>query len=114
MKPGTTVIVTDQQVVRKPVERRHLLRRQLIARACAGISALPAIAFTLASCAAPYAKVSPRKPHLTGPRGSGTLASVEQTLDQAIHEHRAHPLQAMGHCLDALESITRRAAPRPD
>ena len=65
-----------------------------------------AIALTLASCAAPYAKVSPKKPHLTGPRGSGTLASVEQTLDQAIHEHRAQPLQAMGHCLDALESIT--------
>jgi predicted GNAT family acetyltransferase len=65
-----------------------------------------AIALTLASCAAPYAKVSPRKPHLTGPPGSGTLASVEQTLDRAIHEHRAQPLQAMGHCLDALESIT--------
>ena len=65
-----------------------------------------AIALTLASCAAPYAKVSPRKPRLTGPPGSGTLASVEQTLDRAIHEHRAQPLRAMGHCLDALESIT--------
>jgi pimeloyl-ACP methyl ester carboxylesterase len=61
----------------------------------------------LASCAAPYAEVSPKKPHLTGPRGSGTLASVEQTLDRAIREHRSHPLDALGHCLDALESTTR-------
>ena len=61
----------------------------------------------LASCAAPYAEVSPKKPHLTGPPGSGTLASVEQELDKAIREHRSQPLQALGHCLDALESTAR-------
>src|SRR4029077_17013384 len=65
------------------------------------------IALTLAGCAAPYAEVSPKKPHLTGPPGSGTLASVEQALDRAVREHRAQPLKAIGHCLDALESTTR-------
>jgi len=64
-------------------------------------------ALALGSCAAPYAEVSPKKPHLTGPPGSGTLASVEQTLDRAVREHRAQPLEAIGHCLDALESTTR-------
>src|SRR5437764_12900425 len=66
-----------------------------------------AMAFVLAGCAAPYAEVKPKKPSLTGPPGSGTLASVEQELDKAIREHRLHPLEALGHCLDALESTTR-------
>ena len=65
------------------------------------------IALALAGCATPYAEVSPRKPHLTGPPGSGTLASVEQELDKAIREHRSQPLKALSHCLDALESTTR-------
>ena len=65
------------------------------------------IALALTSCTTPYAEVSLRKPHLTGPPGSGTLASVEQDLDKAIREHRSHPLEALGHCLDALESTTR-------
>jgi len=67
---------------------------------------LPTV-FALANCAAPYAEVSPKKPHLTGPAGSGTLASVEQTLDRAVREHRSQPLEAVGHCLEALESTTR-------
>ena len=65
------------------------------------------IALALTSCTTPYAEVSLRKPHLTGPPGSGTLASVEQDLDKAIREHRSHPLEAISHCLDALESTTR-------
>jgi len=65
------------------------------------------IALALAGCATPYAEVSPRKPHLMGPPGSGTLASVEQELDKAIREHRSQPLKALSHCLDALESTTR-------
>jgi pimeloyl-ACP methyl ester carboxylesterase len=65
------------------------------------------IALALTSCTTPYAEVSLRKPHLTGPPGSGTLASVEQELDKAIREHRSHPLEAISHCLDALESTTR-------
>ena len=65
------------------------------------------IALALTSCTTPYAEVSLRKPHLTGPPGSGTLASVERDLDKAIREHRSHPLKALGHCLDALESTTR-------
>jgi len=64
-------------------------------------------ALALAGCATPYAEVSPRKAHLTGPPGSGTLASVEQELDKAIREHRSQPLKALSHCLDALESTTR-------
>jgi pimeloyl-ACP methyl ester carboxylesterase len=65
------------------------------------------VALALTSCTTPYAEVSLRKPHLTGPPGSGTLASVEQDLDKAIREHRSHPLEAISHCLDALESTTR-------
>jgi len=65
------------------------------------------IALALTSCTTPYAEVSLRKPHLTGPPGSGTLASVEQELDNAIREHRSQPLKALSHCLDALESTTR-------
>jgi pimeloyl-ACP methyl ester carboxylesterase len=65
------------------------------------------IALALTSCTTPYAEVSPRKPHLTGPPGSGTLASVEQELDNAIREHRSQPLKALSYCLDALESTTR-------
>jgi len=65
------------------------------------------IALALTSCTTPYAEVSLRKPHLTGPPGSGTLASVEQELDKAIREHRSQPLKALSHCLDALESTTR-------
>jgi pimeloyl-ACP methyl ester carboxylesterase len=64
------------------------------------------IALTLASCA-PYAEVSPRKPSLTGPPGSEPLASAERELDAAIREHRSQPLEAAGHCLDALQAITR-------
>jgi len=66
-----------------------------------------AIAFVLANCAAPYAEVKPKKPSLTGPHGSGSLASVEQALDEAVREHRRRPLETMGHCLDALASTTR-------
>jgi pimeloyl-ACP methyl ester carboxylesterase len=65
------------------------------------------IALALTSCTTPYGEVSLRKPHLTGPPGSGTLASVEQELDKAIREHRSHPLEAISHCLEALESSTR-------
>ena len=71
------------------------------------------IALALTSCTTPYAEVSPKKPHLNGPPGSGTLASVEQELDKAIREHRLHPLEALGHCLDALESTTRELRRAP-
>ena len=64
-------------------------------------------ALALAGCSPRYAEVWPRKPHLTGPPGTGSLASVEHELDAAIREHRSHPLVALGHCLDALESTTR-------
>jgi pimeloyl-ACP methyl ester carboxylesterase len=66
-----------------------------------------AMAFVLASCAAPYAEVKPKKPSPTGPPGSGTLAPAEQELDRVVWEYRTKPFEAMGHCLDALESTTR-------
>src|SRR5712671_3978118 len=65
------------------------------------------IALTLASCADPYVEVSRRKPSLTGPPGSGALASAEQELDAAIREQRSKPLEAAGHCLAALQVTTR-------
>jgi hypothetical protein len=51
----------------------------------------------------PYALVSHKKPHLTGPPGSGTLAAAEQSLTRAIHQERAKPLVALGDCLEALQ-----------
>jgi pimeloyl-ACP methyl ester carboxylesterase len=58
----------------------------------------------LSSCATGrYAEVRPRKPHLTGSPGTGSLASAEQTLTKALHELRTQPLVALGDCLDALQ-----------
>lgn len=74
-------------------------------RICLGVLGTAVI---LASCAGPYAEVTPRKPYLTGPPGTGPLGSVEQELDRAIREHRSQPLEALGHCLDALESTIRQ------
>ncbi len=74
-------------------------------RICLGVLGTAVI---LASCAGPYAEVRPRKPYLTGPPGTGPLGSVEQELDGAIREHRSQPLEALGHCLDALESTIRQ------
>lgn len=74
-------------------------------RICLGVLGAAVI---LASCAGPYAEVRPRKPYLTGPPGTGPLGSVEQELDRAIREHRSQPLEALGHCLDALESTIRQ------
>jgi pimeloyl-ACP methyl ester carboxylesterase len=65
------------------------------------------IVLALAGCASPYAEVSPRKPRLTGPPGSGSLASAEQKMTQAVSEEQAHPLDALSECLDALSSTTR-------
>jgi pimeloyl-ACP methyl ester carboxylesterase len=64
------------------------------------------IVLALAGCASPYAEVSPRKPRLTGPPGSGSLASAEQKLTHAVSEERTHPLVALSECLDALSSAT--------
>src|SRR5262249_17488257 len=59
-------------------------------------------AFLLAGCASPYAKVSHRQPHLTGPPGSGSLASAETSLAKALGEKHAHPLDALADCLQGL------------
>jgi pimeloyl-ACP methyl ester carboxylesterase len=58
----------------------------------------------LVGCATtPYGEVRQKKPQLTGPPGSGTLAVAEQGLTRAMHEERAHPLAALGDCLEALQ-----------
>jgi pimeloyl-ACP methyl ester carboxylesterase len=53
-----------------------------------------------------YAEVRHRKPQLTGPPGSGSLGVAEQSLTRAMHQERAHPLVALGDCLEALQSAS--------
>jgi hypothetical protein len=53
-----------------------------------------------------YAEVWHKKPRLTGPPGSGSLAAAEQSLTRAIHEERAQPLAALGDCLEALQAAS--------
>jgi hypothetical protein len=63
--------------------------------------------FVLAGCATSrYAEVWHKKPKLTGPTGSGSLAAVELSLKRAMHEERAKPLAALGDCLEALQSAS--------
>ena len=61
----------------------------------------------LSGCATgQYGLVRHKNPQLTGPPGRGSLAAAEQSLSKAIHEERAHPLAALGDCLDALQSAS--------
>src|ERR1700746_1145974 len=63
--------------------------------------------FVLGGCATSrYAEVWHKKPKLTGPPGSGSLAAVELSLTRAMHEERAKPLAALGDCLEALQSAS--------
>jgi pimeloyl-ACP methyl ester carboxylesterase len=65
-----------------------------------------ASALILPGCASRYAEVWHKEPRLTGPPGSGRLATAEQTLTRAMHEERAKPLAALGDCLEALQSAS--------
>lgn len=61
----------------------------------------------LSGCAtSQYGLVRHRDPQLTGTPGSGSLAAVEKSLSKAIREGQAHPLAALGDCLDALQSAS--------
>ena len=63
--------------------------------------------FVLGGCATSrYAEVWHKKPKLTGPPGSGSLAAVELSLTRAMHEERAKPLAVLGDCLEALQSAS--------
>lgn len=68
---------------------------------------LPAVvgtALILSGCATSrYAEVWHKQPQLTGQRGSGSLATVEQSLARAMHEAGGVPVQALNDCLDALQ-----------
>jgi pimeloyl-ACP methyl ester carboxylesterase len=78
--------------------------------------ALAAIGSTLilSGCATSrYAEVWHKKPQLTGPPGSGALATVEQNLTRAMHKERADPLAAMGDCLEALQAATEELKRNP-
>ena len=67
------------------------------------LAALGAV-LAFAGCAtAHYAEVWHKKPQLTGPPGSGRLATVEERLSRAMHEERTKPLAAMADCLEALQ-----------
>jgi pimeloyl-ACP methyl ester carboxylesterase len=69
--------------------------------------ACAAALFVLGGCATSrYAEAWHKKPKLTGPPGSGSLAAVELSLTRAMHEERAKPLAALGDCLEALQSAS--------
>src|SRR6266403_6149561 len=69
--------------------------------------ACAAALFVLGGCATSrYAEAWHKKPKLTGPPGSGSLAAVELSLTRAMHEERAKPLVALGDCLEALQSTS--------
>jgi hypothetical protein len=53
-----------------------------------------------------YGEVRHKKPQLTGPPGSGSLAAAEQSLTRAMRAEHAHPLAALGDCLEALQSAS--------
>ncbi len=73
------------------------------------LGCLAGSALLLAGCSsAPYAEVSPRRPHLTGPTGPEPLASVEKTIVDATRMERAHPLTSLGECLDALQVASKQ------
>jgi pimeloyl-ACP methyl ester carboxylesterase len=65
------------------------------------------LTFLLAGCASPYAEVSEKRPVLSGPPGTGVLASVEQIISKAVREGHAQPLVAIGECLTAIETASR-------
>ena len=71
-----------------------------------------AMASILAGCAQ-YAEVTEKRPHLSPPPGNGSLATAEYAITQAAHEERAHPLKALGDCLDALETASRELHRNP-
>lgn len=61
----------------------------------------------LAGCSSPYAVIVHKQPHLAEPRGPGALASAEERLAEALAEKHAHPLAALGDCLDGLALASR-------
>jgi pimeloyl-ACP methyl ester carboxylesterase len=69
----------------------------------------------LTGCAtAPYAEIRHKRPQLTGPPGSGRLATAEQSLTRAMHEEQAKPLTAMADCLEALQSASEELKHNPE
>jgi pimeloyl-ACP methyl ester carboxylesterase len=61
----------------------------------------------LSGCATSrYALVRHKKPQLIGPPGNGSLAVAEQSLTKAMRQERAHPLVALGDCLEGLQSAS--------
>ncbi|HSI14846.1 MAG TPA: alpha/beta fold hydrolase [Chthoniobacter sp.] len=78
----------------------------------AGASAVLGIAFVMGGCAQ-YVAVTGKRPHLSPPPGNGSLAIVEQIIDKAARERRAHPLNALGDCVDALSIASQELHRNP-
>jgi pimeloyl-ACP methyl ester carboxylesterase len=69
----------------------------------------------LAGCStARYAEVRPKEPQLTGPPGSGSLASAEQSLTKAMHEASGQPIQALNDCVEALQYASSELKRNPN
>jgi hypothetical protein len=70
------------------------------------LCALGSVVLFAGCTTARYAEVWQKKPQLTGPPGSGRLATAEQNLTRAMHEERARPFAALGDCVEALQSAS--------
>ncbi len=61
-----------------------------------------------------YAEVWHRQPQLTGPAGTGALASAEQEISKAMREEHTQPLAALGDCLAGVQSAARELEHDPN
>src|SRR4051812_2276799 len=72
-------------------------------RACACVIVAMLI---LAGCAE-YAEVKPKRAVLQGPSGAEPLASAEKEIERARRHIHPNPLDALGHCVEALDIASR-------
>src|SRR4051812_22842696 len=60
-----------------------------------------------------YAEVTKRRPSLTGPPGTGLLATAEQKMSRVLQREHTHPRAALGDCLAALDTASRELRLHP-
>jgi len=61
-----------------------------------------------------YVEVWHREPHLSGPAGTGALASAEEEISKAMREEQTQPLAALGDCLAGIQAAARELEHDPE
>jgi pimeloyl-ACP methyl ester carboxylesterase len=61
-----------------------------------------------------YVEVWHREPHLSGPAGTGALASAEEEISKAMREEQTQPLAALGDCLAGIQAAARELDRDPE